>query len=107
MTIVVQPFLADLRRAQGNSVIIEHPDGIFSCLAHLCQHSLRVRVGERVQQGQVIGELGNSGFSSGPHLHLHFMDGPDMLGASGLPVQLAVAGRQYAPLTGEILQADE
>ncbi len=101
----LRPYLDDLRRAEGNCVIIEHGDGIWSCLAHLQQGSVRVQTGTEVEAGQVIGALGNSGFSSGPHLHLHFMDGPDSLTAAPLPVLLDVEGARYAPTSGEILSS--
>jgi murein DD-endopeptidase MepM/ murein hydrolase activator NlpD len=62
-----------------------------------------VESGQEIEAGSVIGTLGNSGFSSGPHLHLHFMDGSDPLRASPLPVALALEGGRYAPLAGEIV----
>ncbi|MCC7209889.1 MAG: M23 family metallopeptidase [Anaerolineae bacterium] len=96
------PFKADLRLALGNAVIIEHGDGVYCCMAHLKRGSVRVAAGEQVAAGQVVGALGNSGFSSGPHLHIHFMDGPDFLNASPLPVQFDIEGERFAPQCGAI-----
>ena len=62
-----------------------------------------MKPGDEITAGQIIGELGNSGFSSGPHLHLHFMDGPDLLTASPLPIELDLEGETYAPQAGEIV----
>lgn len=96
-------YLEDLKRAAGNHVIIDHGDGVYSCLAHLRQDSITVREQQVVEAGQMIGALGNSGFSSGPHLHLHFMDSLDLLTASPLPIALRVEGRTYAPQAGDII----
>lgn len=96
-------YLEELERAAGNYVTIDHGDGVYSCLAHLQQHSITVREQQTVEAGQVIGALGNSGFSAGPHLHLHFMDGPDLLTASPLPIALRAEGQIYAPQAGEII----
>ena len=52
----------------GNHVIIDHGNGFASLYAHLS--SFYVRVGENVTQGQQIGAVGNTGNSTGPHLHL-------------------------------------
>ncbi len=71
--------------AAGNHIVIEHPGEEYSFYAHLIPNSLKVKVGEKVKQGQVIGSLGNSGNSSAPHLHFHLMEGPDPLTARGLP----------------------
>jgi murein DD-endopeptidase MepM/ murein hydrolase activator NlpD len=47
--------------------------------------SVRVKVGDKVKTGQVLGLLGNSGNTDGPHLHFHVMDGPSPLVSNGLP----------------------
>ena len=52
----------------GNSVFIEHGDGWISAYGHLW--ALAVASGETVMQGQLIGYIGSTGNSTGPHLHL-------------------------------------
>lgn len=69
----------------GNYVTIKHGNE-YSFYAHLIPHSITVNPGDSVTQGQVIGRLGNSGNSDGPHLHFHLMDGPSILSARGLPI---------------------
>ena len=57
--------------------------------------SLKVRKGERVARGQVLGLVGNSGNSVAPHLHFHVMDGPSPLDSNGLPYAIdGVRGRR-------------
>ena len=51
----------------GNLVIINHPNGTQTYYAH--QSKLGVHAGEKVSQGQVIGYVGSTGHSTGPHLH--------------------------------------
>jgi murein DD-endopeptidase MepM/ murein hydrolase activator NlpD len=53
----------------SNLVRILHDDGTYAIYAHLNWNTIRVRVGDRVKTGQYIADSGNSGFSSGPHLH--------------------------------------
>src|SRR5690606_30765550 len=74
-----------LAQADGNSVILDLGGGRFALYAHLQPGSLRVKPGERVRRGQVLGLVGNSGNSVAPHLHFHVMDGPSPLDANGLP----------------------
>lgn len=50
----------------GNQVVIQRDDGVITQQSHL--YDVNVKVGDRVQQGQVIGRTGNSGSSTGPHL---------------------------------------
>lgn len=69
----------------GNMVVVDIGGGAFAFYAHLQRGSLKVKLGERVATGQVIGLLGNTGNSSAPHLHFHVMDGPSPLNANGLP----------------------
>lgn len=54
---------------RANFVRILHDDGTMALYAHLQQDGALVRVGQRIRQGEQIGLSGNTGFTSGPHLH--------------------------------------
>lgn len=69
----------------GNCVIIDHGNSEYSVMAHMQQGSVRVKVGERVTAGQVLGRLGNSGDAFGPHLHYQLQSGPQLFHDQGLP----------------------
>lgn len=69
----------------GNHVILDLGSGRFAFYAHLQPGSIRVRVGDKVRRGQVLGLVGNSGNSTEPHLHFHVSDGNSPLGSDGLP----------------------
>jgi hypothetical protein len=74
-----------LREADGNHVVLALGHGRFAFYAHLKPGSVRVRRGDRVRRGQVLARLGNSGSSTGPHLHFHVMNRPSPLASDGLP----------------------
>ena len=74
-----------LETVGGNFVILDIGQGRYAFYAHLKPGSLRVRPGDRVRKGQVIGLVGNSGNSTEPHLHFHLMDGTSPLGSEGIP----------------------
>jgi murein DD-endopeptidase MepM/ murein hydrolase activator NlpD len=59
--------LAEMLETHGNTVVIDHGCGIFSLYLHLSKIS--VQVGDEVSKGQIIGKVGTTGFSTGPHLH--------------------------------------
>jgi hypothetical protein len=69
----------------GNYVILRLAPGIYAMFAHLKQGSIRVRLHQQVKAGEVLGELGDSGQTTGPHFHFQLMDGNSPLAAEGLP----------------------
>jgi hypothetical protein len=92
----------------GNGVVIDHGFGEFSSLWHMIPGSVKVKVGDRVELGQELGQVGNSGQSSGPHIHFHMSTDPrDKRSELGLPapfVDLHVDGAWYErtmPVRGE------
>lgn len=58
-------------RAGGNGLIIDHGFGEFSAMWHAIPGSLEVGIGDRVETGQRVAKVGNSGRSTGPHIHWH------------------------------------
>jgi murein DD-endopeptidase len=73
----------------GNHVIMEIGNGLFAFYAHMQPGSVRVRVGDRVTRGKVLGLLGNTGNSSEPHLHFQICNANSELGSEGLPYAFA------------------
>ncbi|MFD8968033.1 M23 family metallopeptidase [Streptomyces sp. NPDC059568] len=61
--------------AYGNAIVIKHANGTYSQYAHLSK--IKVYVGQHVQTGQQIGLSGNTGNSSGPHLHFEIRTTPN------------------------------
>lgn len=59
--------LSMLLKVTGNTVILDHGLNIYSSYAHL--DKLLVKEGDQVKKGDIIGEVGSTGFSTGPHLH--------------------------------------
>lgn len=57
------------KRTYGNYVKIRHDNGMYTLYAHMKYNSVNVKVGQRVSRGQVIGYMGNTGYSFGAHLH--------------------------------------
>jgi murein DD-endopeptidase len=72
----------------GNYVALRLPDGRFAFYEHLKKGSVRVAAGDKVRTGEVIGSLGFSGESTGPHLHFHVADASTPLGAEGRPFEI-------------------
>lgn len=78
--------LAGWRAIVGNRVVIDHGSGVFSAYAHIKQGSAQVAVGQEVQVGQEIAQVGNTGNTTEPHLHAQLMDRADFTSAAGLPM---------------------
>jgi hypothetical protein len=69
----------------GNVVVIDLGSQRFAFYGHVQRGSLRVKVGDKVRRGQVLGLIGNSGNSDEPHLHFHVTNSASMLESEGLP----------------------
>lgn len=67
----------DIRPNVGNYVMIQSETGEIVFLAHMRSGSVKVVVGQRVAVGQIIGEVGNSGNTTAPHLHINLFDQMD------------------------------
>lgn len=89
----------------GKWIMIEHPNGLSTLYAHLSLHS--VTKGETVSAGQVIGYSGNTGYSTGPHLHfgVYASDGVQIKSfdssrnCRGVPIPLADFRAYLNPLS--------
>ena len=102
--------------ALGNAVFIQHRDNEVSVLAHLKLNSVKVKVGDKVTKGQVIGLCGNSGNSSEPHLHYHLQNTPIVQDGTGIKcvfqkVTTIKDGQpqvntNYSPVKGDIAAGD-
>jgi murein DD-endopeptidase MepM/ murein hydrolase activator NlpD len=87
----------------ANIVRILHDDGTFAVYAHLNWNSIRVTPGQRVQTGQYIADSGNTGFSSGPHLHFAVQRNAGMR-IEAVPVAFeGPSSRSIVPATGNVL----
>jgi murein DD-endopeptidase MepM/ murein hydrolase activator NlpD len=89
-----------VQTAGGNYVVVDIGKGRYAFYAHMQPDSLKVKLGDTVKTGQVIGLLGNTGNSDAAHLHFHVMDGPSPLLSNGLPFV-------FDQFTGEGLVTDE
>ncbi|HEX9945284.1 MAG TPA: M23 family metallopeptidase [Thermoanaerobaculia bacterium] len=88
----------------GNYVVIRHAGGEYSDYGHLKQGSVRVKVGDKVARGQVIGQLGHTGNSTEPHLHFQLTDGQDPMYSRGIPIVFKNTIVEGLGLTGRPLQ---
>ena len=85
---------------EGNCVVLEHPHSEFSMMAHLKNHSILVKKGDRVKKGQIIGYCGNSGNSTEAHLHFQVMNTADYLKGLSLRIRFE-NGRE--PIQGDFI----
>jgi hypothetical protein len=74
-------------KATGNYISIDMGNGYFAFYEHLKPGSIRVKPGQRVNQGDVIAALGFTGQTTGPHLHFHIANANSPLGAEGVPFE--------------------
>ena len=105
------PSSINIETVDGNHVVLDLGGGRFAFYAHLQKNSVRVKPGDEVKKGAVLGKLGNTGNTSAPHLHFHVMNRPSPLASDGLPYlidafdfagQVDIAAFEAAPdITGD------
>lgn len=81
------PGKMDREHPPGNHVVLDHGNGEFSFLAHFAKGTVKVAQGADVAAGAVLGQCGNSGNTSEPHLHYHLQTTPVFHEGEGLPAQ--------------------
>jgi hypothetical protein len=79
------PTPSTLGSISGNSVTLDLGEERYAHYLHLQAGSLRVKPGDHVRSGQVLGLVGNSGNANGTHLHFQVSDRPSFLFSDGLP----------------------
>jgi hypothetical protein len=101
------PKTITLENVDGNHIVLDLGNGVYAFYAHLQKGSVNVTVGDRVKRGQVLAKLGNTGNTSGPHLHFHLMEGSSVLCSNGMPYAMdsfSLAGQlpydDFAKATG-------
>lgn len=72
----------------GNHVIIDHGNDEYSYLAHFKEGTIEVAEGDKVKSGDTLGQVGNSGNSSEPHIHFHVADAIDLEESNSIRIQL-------------------
>ncbi|CAN5787816.1 hypothetical protein BH11BAC3_BH11BAC3_41250 [soil metagenome] len=96
----------------GNTVIIKTANNEFLLFAHFKQHSIKVKEGQLVKQGQLLGLCGNSGNSSEPHVHFHIQNAENMNVATGVKCyfdKIIVNGEaktDYSPIKNDKIKAE-
>lgn len=82
----------------ANYILIQHSDQTIANYAHLMPAGVRVKIGQRVETGEMIGYSGNTGFSSGPHLHLSVFKANDGRTRESIPIRFNLGNGQPATL---------
>lgn len=89
---------------RANRVVILHADGTMGIYAHLAPENAQVRPGQTVLAGEVIGRSGNTGYSTGPHLHFVVQRNAGMRIVSVPFYFRDAAGKKSLPETGSVLR---
>lgn len=96
------PVGLELDEYAGNHIVQDIGNGRYTLYAHLQTGSnAKLKVGDELTAGDVLGLLGNTGNTDAPHLHFHIMDGPDPLMSNGLPFEIDSFDLESRVATGD------
>lgn len=76
----------DCPEPKGNYIILKHNHGEYSTICHIEKDTFEVSLGEVVKEGQLLGKVGNSGNTQGPHIHFQVQLGMDTDYDTGVPI---------------------
>lgn len=82
----------------ANVVVVQHEDGTMAHYCHLAPHSAKVQVGEKVRAGDSLAASGNTGFTSGPHLHFAVFKARSGFGRETIAVKFRTAEKTSVTL---------
>jgi hypothetical protein len=91
----------DFNNAAGNHAIIEIAPNRYVLYAHMRPGTLKVKVGDAVKVGDILGQVGNTGSSTEPHLHMHIDDRPSFLAGNGVPYEFT-RGSESGPVNANV-----
>jgi len=74
-------------KEQTNEIFLRHDDGTIGEYLHLLKGGIKVQTGDRVRAGQLVAVSGNSGYTSGPHLHFMVFRARDSRSRESLPIK--------------------
>jgi hypothetical protein len=109
-----EPMFMNPFMAFGNYISIQHKELEVSLVAHVKLDSFKVKVGDKVKKGQVVGLCGNSGHSWEAHIHYQLMNVPSAIEGTGIKtyfkdVKVTRGGKsevveRYTPLKGDFIE---
>ncbi len=91
----------DFNNAAGNHAVVQIAPDRYVLYAHMRPGTVRVKVGDRVSTGEIIGLVGNTGSSTEPHLHMHIDDQPSFLAGNGVPYEFT-EGEASGPVEANV-----
>lgn len=101
------PGLMNTMHTLGNSILLKTQQNEYILFAHFKQGTIKVKQGDKVKTGQLLGQCGNSGNSSEPHLHFHIQDAEDFNLATGIKCFFdivrvnGIEKTKYSPVKGD------
>jgi Peptidase family M23 len=91
----------DFNNAAGNHAVVEISPRRYVLYAHMRPGTVRVKIGDHVDVGEIIGHVGNTGSSTEPHLHMHIDDRPSFLAGNGVPYEFT-EGKASGPIEANV-----